>query len=109
MEFDAKNVEKELNEIGKRIRKPVDIYLIGGAAMSLRRFKETTKDIDIVFVNDDDYIIFKDALFGAQYHEPVTIRSEYENLETMKMYENKDGLSVVWRNSTEYINLMFRF
>ncbi len=91
MEFDAEYVEQELEGIGKRIPKPVDIYLIGGVAMSFRGLKETTKDIDIVFGNDGDYAIFKEALFGAQYHEPTTIRSEYENLDAMKMYKNRDG------------------
>lgn len=91
MGFDAKYVEKELEGVDARIMKPVDIYLIGGVAMSFRGLKETTKDIDIVFKNDEAYNIFKDALFGAQYHEQFTIRSEYENLEAMKMYENKDG------------------
>lgn len=91
MEFDAEYVDKELNGIGARIRKPVSIYLIGGVAMSFRGLKETTKDIDIVFRNGEEYNIFKDALFGAQYHEPVAIRSEYGGLGAMKMYENKDG------------------
>lgn len=90
MEFNAKYVDKELETIGIRIKKPIEIYLIGGVAMSFRGLKETTKDIDIVFKNNQDYDIFTDALFGAQYHEPIVMKSEYENLETMKMFENKD-------------------
>jgi len=91
MEFNAEYVDQELGNIGIRIKKKIDIYLIGGVAMSFRKLKETTKDIDIVFKNKEDYLIFKDALFGAQYHEPVIVKREYGHLDTMKMYENKDG------------------
>lgn len=91
MEFNANYVDQELENIGIRIKKQISVYLIGGVAMSFRKLKETTKDIDIVFKNKGDYLIFKGALFGAQYHEPIVIKSEYEHLDTMKMYENKDG------------------
>lgn len=91
MQFDAKYIDTELEKIGTRIKKPISIYLIGGCAMSFRKLKETTKDIDIVFKNKDDYGLFCDALFGAQYHEPYTIKSEHEKLEATKMFENKDG------------------
>jgi len=90
-QFDEKYIDKELESIGIRIKKPTGIYLIGGCAMSLRQLKESTKDIDIVFRNKEDYEAFADALFGAQYYEPFTITSEYLHLEAMKMYENKDA------------------
>ena len=50
-QFEEKYIDHELDEIGSRVKKPVNIYLIGGASMSFRHLKETTKDIDIVFKN----------------------------------------------------------
>lgn len=73
MEFNADYVDQELENIGIRIKKQISLYLIGGVAMSFRELKETTKDIDIVFKNNEDYLIFKEALFGAQYHEPIVM------------------------------------
>jgi hypothetical protein len=93
-QFEEKYIDKELNEIGKRIKKQINIYLIGGASMSFRNLKESTKDIDIVFANKEDCDIFRDALFGAQYYEPITIKSEYKELEAIKIYENKDGFTL---------------
>ncbi|MEK6982679.1 MAG: hypothetical protein AABX38_07125 [Candidatus Micrarchaeota archaeon] len=90
-QFDASYIDHELNNIGSRIQRQVSIYLIGGCAMSFRNLKETTKDIDIVFKDETDYDAFCWALFGAQYYEPRTIKSEHEKLNTVKMYENKDG------------------
>jgi hypothetical protein len=91
-QFDAKYIENELEEIGRRIKKPVDIYLIGGCAMSFRGLKETTKDVDIVFTQRGAYEAFCYALFGAQYFEPgPKIIDEYGHLQAAKMMENKDG------------------
>ena len=90
-QFDKEYIDAELEKIGIRIKKNVKIYLIGGCAMSFRGLKESTKDIDIVFKNMEEYKTFTEGLFGAQYHEPFVITSEYAHLEAMKMYENKDG------------------
>ncbi|PIU81582.1 hypothetical protein COS70_03350 [Candidatus Micrarchaeota archaeon CG06_land_8_20_14_3_00_50_6] len=88
--FDAGYIGNELQFIGSRVKKPVSIYLIGGCAMAFRGLKEVTKDIDIVFRDKGDCEAFCDALFGAQYFEPIVITSEHKGLETIKIYENKD-------------------
>ncbi len=91
-QFDAKYIDKELGEIGRRVKKQIDIYLIGGCAMSFRGLKESTKDVDIVLRDAKSFEAFCDALFGAQYAdaELVKIIGEYRNLEAAKMFENKD-------------------
>lgn len=89
--FDSAYIDRELGEIGKRVKKPVKIYLIGGCAMSFRKLKEATKDIDIVFAGRSDCATFCGALFGAQYSEQAKIMPEHEKLEAAAMYENKDG------------------
>ena len=91
MLFDARYIDAELENIGARVKKSVSIYLIGGCTMSFRKLKETTKDVDIVFKNTNDYLLFCDALFGAQYHQPFVMKNEHEKLEATKMFENKDG------------------
>ncbi len=92
-QFDANYIQNELGEIGKRIRKPVKIYLIGGCALSFRGLKETTKDMDIVFRTDEEFEAFCDALFGAQYAPSIlgNIIDEYGKLQAKRMFENKDG------------------
>jgi len=90
-QFDADYIDKELQNIGTRIKKPLNVYLIGGCAMSFRKLKETTKDVDIVLRAKDGLQILSDALFGAQYHSPFQIKLEHEKLEPIRVYENKDG------------------
>lgn len=53
--FDAEYIRSEFERIGTRIQTDVDAYLIGGGAMSLRNLKDTTKDIDLVVANDEQY------------------------------------------------------
>ena len=91
LQFKADYIDRELGEIGRRVKKPISVYLIGGCAMSFRGLKESTKDVDIVFEGMADYDAFCGALFGAQYSEPLTIVDEYAHLEAMKMFDNKDG------------------
>jgi|SRR5271157_6721 len=90
-QFNSEYIDCELNTIGARVGKPLGIYLIGGCAMSFRSLKQFTKDVDIVFEDNADYELFCEALFGAQYHQPFTMRSEHKHLKAMQMYENKDG------------------
>lgn len=90
--FDAKYIDAELEKIGARVPKPITIYLIGGCAMSFRGLKESTKDVDIVFRDRRSFDAFCEALFGAQYSEPLPLISgEYAHLDAAKMLENKDG------------------
>ncbi|MFH2106805.1 MAG: hypothetical protein ABII22_06090 [Candidatus Micrarchaeota archaeon] len=89
--FDAKYIDEEFGRIGARVKEQLGIYLIGGCAMSFRKLKESTKDVDIVFRNGIECGLFCDALFGTQYHEPHPIKPEHELLQPTKVYENKDG------------------
>ncbi|MFA6530980.1 MAG: DUF6036 family nucleotidyltransferase [Candidatus Micrarchaeia archaeon] len=89
-QFDASYIDEELQKIGTRVKKPLNIYLIGGCAMSFRKLKETTRDVDMVLRNKEDLQILSDALLMAQYYSPFQIKVEHEKLEPMKVYENKD-------------------
>lgn len=90
-QFNSGYIDDELGKIGARIKIPMAVYLIGGCAMSFRGLKESTKDVDIVFKNQRDCGRFCEALFGAQYFQPVVIQNEHRDLHATKMYENKDG------------------
>ncbi len=90
-QFNSPYIDAELGKIGARIKRPIQVYLIGGCAMSFRGLKESTKDVDIVFKTERDCKQFCEALFGAQYFQPVSIHNDHRQLHATKMYENKDG------------------
>ncbi|MEA1869220.1 MAG: hypothetical protein U9N09_03600 [Euryarchaeota archaeon] len=47
--FDGGYVSSELIKVGNTLTTPVNLYLIGGAAMIQYGLKAATKDIDVLF------------------------------------------------------------
>ena len=70
-------IKKELEHIDKRLKKTIDIYLVGGCAMSYYGIKDATKDIDVLFKNQYDCADFFNATIelgyetAEQYFPPV--------------------------------------
>lgn len=60
-------VKNELLQIDAQLKKPIDIYLIGGSAMSYYGIKDATKDIDILFKNQYDCAEFFNAITELGY------------------------------------------
>lgn len=66
--------------IGRTLEKKIECYVVGGTAMMFLNLKQTTKDIDIVFVTKQDYNEFKETLkkLGAKEAEKKVINPEKE-------------------------------
>lgn len=47
-DFTADEIRARFEEIGKHLRTPVKVYMIGGGAMAFRRLKDATKDVDLI-------------------------------------------------------------
>jgi len=60
-------IKNELVQIDKRLTKSIDIYLIGGCAMSYYGIKDATKDIDVLFKNNYDCAGFFNAITKLGY------------------------------------------
>lgn len=56
-------------EIAKKLPKEITAYAIGGTAMMFLGFKESTKDIDLVFTKLEDRKAFKEAAKQLGYKE----------------------------------------
>lgn len=54
---DATRVERFLEELGRCARRPVRLYLAGGATAVLRRWRDTTIDIDLKLVPESDELL----------------------------------------------------
>ena len=44
-----------MENIGRTLSKPVKVYILGGAALTLRGIKESTLDIDIIVEDSNSY------------------------------------------------------
>ena len=60
--FRKEELESWLVALGNAITKPLDMYLIGGCAMSFKGIKDRTKDIDIVMLKRSDLNRLREAL-----------------------------------------------
>lgn len=66
------SIEKQqglLLAISKKLKKPINVYAVGGTAMMFLGFKDATLDIDLVFENKEDREIFKEAIKSLGYKE----------------------------------------
>lgn len=52
--FGKEEIIKRLQTIGKKLPKPIKVYMIGGGAMGLKGEKDATKDLDIILTNRGD-------------------------------------------------------
>jgi hypothetical protein len=60
-------IKNELVQIDKCLKKTIDIYLIGGCAMSYYGIKDATKDIDVLFKNKYDCADFFNVVTELGY------------------------------------------
>src|SRR3989338_8595554 len=59
--------QKLLLNIARRLTRKITTYAIGGTAMMFLGFKDTTLDIDLVFENEKDRTVFKEAVTSLGY------------------------------------------
>jgi len=72
---------KMLANISKELGKPITAYAVGGTAMMFLGFKEATLDIDLVFTNERERELFKEAIEKLGYREmnPVQVYGARKN------------------------------
>lgn len=84
--INIKEQQDLLLSIAKKLKKEITVYAVGGTAMMFHAIKDATKDIDIVFENEKDREMFKEAaesLGYKKYNSIVVYGAEKENLPLM--------------------------
>src|SRR3989338_11174701 len=90
--------QKLLLNVARRLTKKITVYAIGGTAMMFLGFKEATLDIDLVFENEKDRAIFKEAVKSLGYLEmnPIKVYGGKRNTpEMFKLNDERFDLFVV--------------
>lgn len=80
--------QKLFLNIARILNKKITLYAIGGTAMMFLGMKDSTLDIDLVFENEKDKDIFKEAIKSLGYRE----------IDAIKVYETR-------RNQPEMLKL----
>jgi hypothetical protein len=63
------NQQGLLLAISKKLKRPINVYAVGGTAMMFLGFKDATLDIDLVFENKEDKEVFKEAIKSLGYRD----------------------------------------
>jgi len=88
--FNKEELEELLTNMGKKIDKPVNVYMIGGCALSFKGLKPLTKDIDIITTNRQDF----DEIDGAMKKNGFELDSNLESefyLTALAVYKKEDS------------------
>ena len=88
--FNREYLKAEFEKLNNLLSEPVNLYMIGGGAMSFRRLKDATKDIDVVVRSNRDLDLIKTALKKMQYITPAA-RGAYKKMQASAILENMDG------------------
>lgn len=101
--FDESYVSSELEKVGNTLIKPVNLYLLGGAAMIRYGLKAATKDIDVLFSTrkeaDELVLVLEEA--GYNKIEVKRLTPEYKMMSATRILENADGFR--WDIFHEYV------
>src|SRR3989344_4800638 len=82
--------QKLLLNVARRLSKKITIYAIGGTAMMFLGFKDATLDIDLVFENEKDRAVFKEAVKSLGYLEMDAIKIYGVKRNTPEMFKLND-------------------
>jgi hypothetical protein len=80
-------IRAQFQELADLLDEAVDVYLIGGGALTLQELKNATKDIDLIVETAAELERLRESLVAADYSFPEDIREEYEDLEAAFILE----------------------
>jgi len=88
--FSKEELENLLLKIGANTEKSIKIYMIGGCALSFKGLKETTKDIDIIVANQEDFNIFDKAMKESGFQSMNDRENEFY-LTALAVYKKEES------------------
>jgi hypothetical protein len=86
--LDEGAIRAQFQELADLLDEEVEVYLIGGGAMTLQELKNATKDIDLLVETAAERERLRQSLMAADYRFPDDLREEYEELETAFILQN---------------------
>ena len=87
--------QKLLLNISRRLSRKITVYAIGGTAMMFLGFKDSTLDIDLVFENEKDRDVFREAVKSLGYLE----------MDNLKVYGAKRNAPEMFKLDDERFDL----
>lgn len=89
--FEKDNLLKFLDLLDSTLKSSVDIYMIGGCAMTLKGYKDVTLDIDLVVKNKKDYEILSEAIKNLGFSIDKTHHNENVYKNAIIIFKKEDS------------------
>jgi len=89
--FKKKSLEEFFEKVGKIAKIPVTLYLIGGGNMSIRNMKQSTKDVDVVLLSQEESSAFKDAVQQIGYAVDNELFQEAVYRDAVIVFKDNEG------------------
>lgn len=89
--FTEKELDEVFNKIAGTIGLSIEGFIIGGLAMIKNNIKATTKDIDIVFSDEETAKEFVEGALKAGFTLDEELPPEYEEMKTMVVLKDSDN------------------
>ncbi len=88
--FGKEYIQKEFTKINMVLKEKVNLYMLGGGAMSFQKLKDATKDVDAVLADKKAFNLLFDALHNCGY-KAIVVKGPYERMNPSGVLENPDG------------------
>lgn len=88
--FSKDKLEQDLEYIGSKLSEELDVFIIGGENLIIRRLKDSTKDLDVILENKKNLDRFVDALEGIGYSKGLDIENTYDRLDARIVLEKSN-------------------
>ncbi len=92
--FSKEELFKTFEEIGARVGKPLEVFLLGGGAMAFRNQKPATKDLDLVVKKKQDAERLFAVLAELGFTEKHMLEREYAEMKAQGIWENQYGFRI---------------
>lgn len=89
MKYPSKDLEDNLKELGKELDSKINAYMIGGVNLILRGLKDTTKDLDLVLENKEDFGKVRSSLKKLGFREITEVEKAYEEMNPSAVMERE--------------------
>ncbi len=88
--FNKKELNDLLISIGSRIERPLNVYMIGGCALSFKGLKAATKDIDIIVLNQEDFDVLDKSMNKNDFKSETERETEFY-LTALAVYKKEES------------------
>ena len=107
--FNEKYIFAELEKVGNALVIPVNLYLLGGAAMIRYGVKASTKDIDVLLSTQKDYYKLDKLKTSFGPETPIADRISKRSHEQMELWFEDRIIKELIINSMTMLELIERF